>query len=94
MPAIVVAAPDPNAQYPFRVILGSDYDSCVAPVRVACSLRWSLLVHSKQTREWVAAAPPPIHPDLPPGRWQMGAPVTLVPFWFQIRMDLVLAWLL
>ena len=31
----VVAAPDPNAQYPFRVILGGDYDSCVAPVRVA-----------------------------------------------------------
>jgi LCP family protein required for cell wall assembly len=32
--ANVIAAPDPNAPYPFRVVLGADYDSCVAPVRV------------------------------------------------------------
>jgi hypothetical protein len=28
----VVAAPDPNAAHPFRVVLGSDYNSCVTPV--------------------------------------------------------------
>jgi LCP family protein required for cell wall assembly len=30
--ARVVAAPDPNAGHPFRVILGSDFNSCVTPV--------------------------------------------------------------
>jgi len=30
--ANVVAAPDPNAAHPFRVILGSNYNSCVTPV--------------------------------------------------------------
>jgi len=31
--ANVIAAPDPNAPYPFRVVLGSDYQSCPAQVR-------------------------------------------------------------
>jgi polyisoprenyl-teichoic acid--peptidoglycan teichoic acid transferase len=30
--ANVVAAPDPNAASPFRIVLGSDYNSCVTPV--------------------------------------------------------------
>jgi LCP family protein required for cell wall assembly len=29
--ASVIALPDPNAKYPYRVVLGSDYDSCVKP---------------------------------------------------------------
>lgn len=29
--ANVVVAPDPNAPYPYRVVLGSDYNSCVKP---------------------------------------------------------------
>lgn len=32
--ANVIAAPDPNAPYPFRVVLGADYTSCVKPVYV------------------------------------------------------------
>ncbi len=31
--ANVIAAPDPNAKYPFRVVLGADYQSCPAQVR-------------------------------------------------------------
>lgn len=30
-PESVIAAPDPRAQYPFRVVLGSDFNSCVQP---------------------------------------------------------------
>ncbi|MBL8055521.1 MAG: LCP family protein [Anaerolineales bacterium] len=32
--ANVVAAPDPNAAYPYRVVLGADYVSCVTPPQV------------------------------------------------------------
>jgi LCP family protein required for cell wall assembly len=46
----VIAAPDANAAYPFRVILGADYNSCIAPVRVP---------HGTPT----PGAPPPIEGD-------------------------------
>lgn len=32
--ANVIAAPDPNAPYPYRVVLGADYASCVQPQRI------------------------------------------------------------
>ena len=31
--ADVVAAPDPNAAHPYRVVLGADYDACVRPTQ-------------------------------------------------------------